>query len=115
MCASRMGDQLWVGEHIRYNFKTHQMQSEQFRMGKPPVFAARRELQGDTTNQTYTARHAFVTTDDVSDPAIRVRASRIKIVPGNMSRCGTRSCLWTACRHFIFRITGATSGRTRTT
>ena len=34
------GDQIWVGEHIRYNFKTHQMQSEQFRMGKPPMFAA---------------------------------------------------------------------------
>ena len=40
------------------------------------------QLQGDTTNKTYTARHAFVTTDDVSDPAIRVRASRVKIVPG---------------------------------
>ena len=76
------GDQIWVGEHIRYNFKTHQMQSEQFRMGKPPVFTQGEQLQGDTTNQTYTARHAFVTTDDVNDPAIRVRSSHIKIVPG---------------------------------
>ena len=76
------GDQIWVGEHIRYNFKTHQMQSEQFRTGKPPVFAQGRQLQGDTTNKTYNARHALVTTDDVSDPAICVRASRIKIVPG---------------------------------
>ena len=76
------GDQIWVGEHIRYNFKTHQMQSEEFRTGKPPVFAAGRELQGDISNKTYNARHVFVTTDDVSDPAIRVRASRIKIVPG---------------------------------
>jgi lipopolysaccharide assembly outer membrane protein LptD (OstA) len=77
-----MGDQIWVGEHITYNFKTHQMQSEQFRTGKPPVFAAGRELEGNTTNQTYQARHAFVTTDDVSDPTFRVRASHIKIVPG---------------------------------
>jgi len=76
------GGQLWVGEHIRYNFKTHQMRSEEFRNGKPPAFAAGHELQGDISNQTYTARHAFVTTDDVSNPAIRVRASRIKIVPG---------------------------------
>ena len=76
------GDQIWVGEHIRYNFKTHQMQSEQFRTGKPPVFAQGGQLQGDTTNKTYHARHAFVTTDDVSDPAIRVRSSHIKIVPG---------------------------------
>ena len=76
------GGQLWVGEHMRYNFKTAQMRTEEFRDGKPPAFAAGRELQGDITNQTYTARHAFVTTDDVSHPAIRVRASRIKIVPG---------------------------------
>ena len=76
------GDQIWVGEYIRYNFKTHQMQSEEFRMGKPPVFTQGGQLQGDTTNQTYTARHAFVTTDDVNDPAIRVRSSHIKIVPG---------------------------------
>ena len=76
------GEQLWVGEHIRYNFKTHQMQSEQFRTGKAPVFAAGKELEGDTTNQTYHARHAFVTTDDVADPTFRVRANHIKIVPG---------------------------------
>ncbi len=76
------GDLVWAGEHIRYNFKTHQMQSEQFRTGKPPVFAQGEQLQGDQSNQVYVARHAFVTTDDVSNPAIRVRSSHIKIVPG---------------------------------
>ena len=76
------GDQIWVGEHIRYNFKTHQMQSEEFRTGKPPVFAAGRELEGNTTNRTYDARHLFITTDDISNPATRVRASRVRIVPG---------------------------------
>jgi lipopolysaccharide assembly outer membrane protein LptD (OstA) len=58
------------------------MQSEEFRTGKPPVFAQGGQLQGDTTNKTYHARHALVTTDDVSDPAIYVRSSHIKIVPG---------------------------------
>ena len=28
------GDQLWVGDHIHYNFKTHLMRSEQFRTGR---------------------------------------------------------------------------------
>ena len=74
--------QIWLGEHIRYNFKTHQMQSSEFRMGKPPVFTAGRDLSGNTSNRTYTARHALVTTDDVSDPDVVVRASRILIVPG---------------------------------
>ena len=78
----QQGDQVWAGEHIRYNFKTRQMQSESFRTGKPPVFAAGKQLQGDITNKIYVARHAYVTTDDVNDPAVRVRASRIKIVPG---------------------------------
>ncbi|MGD1089867.1 MAG: hypothetical protein ABR955_14265 [Verrucomicrobiota bacterium] len=76
------GDEIWLGEHINYNFKTHQMRSEQFRTGKTPVFAQGEQLQGDTSNKVYNARHAFVTTDDVSDPAIRIRASRVKIVPG---------------------------------
>jgi LPS-assembly protein len=76
------GDEIWLGEHITYNFKTHQMRSEQFRTGKAPVFTQGEQLQGDTSNKVYNARHAFVTTDDVSDPAIRIRASRVKIVPG---------------------------------
>ena len=58
------------------------MRSEQFRTGKPPVFAAGENLQGDISNKVYTAQHVFVTTDDVSDPAIRIRASRIRMVPG---------------------------------
>jgi LPS-assembly protein len=76
------GNQIWVGEHITYNFKTHQMRSESFRTGKPPVFAQGKDLQGNMTNRTYTAQHIFVTTDDVSNPAFRVRASKLKIVPG---------------------------------
>jgi len=41
------GDQIWVGEHIRYNFKTHQMQSEQFSHGaNRRCFAARRAIAG---------------------------------------------------------------------
>jgi hypothetical protein len=76
------GDQLWVGEHIRYNFKTRQMRSEQFRTGKAPVFAGGVGLTGDGSNRIYTAQSAFVTTDDYEEPAYRVRASRIKVIPG---------------------------------
>jgi LPS-assembly protein len=75
-------DQVWAGEHIRYNFKTRQMQAEQFRTGKPPVFAVGEQLHGDLSNQVYVASHAFVTTDDIADPSLRIRASRITIVPG---------------------------------
>jgi hypothetical protein len=76
------GDLLWVGDHIHYNFKTHQMQSEQFRTGKSPIFAGGTQLTGDTSNRVYYARDAFFTTDDSANPVFKIRASRIRIVPG---------------------------------
>ena len=39
-------------------------------------------LHGDTTNQVYIATNAVITTDDVAEPAIKVRAKYIKIIPG---------------------------------
>jgi len=111
------GDQLWVGEHIRYNFKTRQMRSEQFRTGKAPVFAGGTQLTGDGSNRIYTAQSAFVTTDDYAEPAYRVRAvaggAASRSFPANPSRCGTRCFSPRACRCFIFRITSATLGCTR--
>jgi len=76
------GEMLWTGEHINYNFKTHQMRSEQFRTGKSPIFAAGHDLQGDISNKVYNAQCIMVTSDDVSDPAVYIRAHKIKIVPG---------------------------------
>lgn len=75
-------DALWVGDHINYNFKTHRMTSEQFRTGKYPVFAGGAGLSGSLSNQVYSATNAYVTTDDVAQPAYTVRAKRIKIIPG---------------------------------
>lgn len=76
------GDMLWVGEHITFNFKTHQLRSEEFRAGRSPVFISGHDLTANTTNHVYTARQTYVTTDDISDPTVRIRANRIIIVPG---------------------------------
>jgi lipopolysaccharide assembly outer membrane protein LptD (OstA) len=75
-------DQVWVGEHISYNFKTRMMETAEFRSGKPPVFVSGHGLSGDLNGQTYTATNAIITTDDFSEPAIKIRARRIKMVPG---------------------------------
>jgi LPS-assembly protein len=91
MVRIQHGDQVWVGEHIRYNFKTRQMEAEQFRTGRAPVFAAGHDLHAEETTQTrthltnrlYAATNAFVTTDDISQPAVKVRAKYIKIIPGD--------------------------------
>ena len=76
------GAQVWIGDHINYNFKTKQMRTEQFRTGKAPVFAGATGLTGDRSNDVYTARSAFVTSDDFENPALRVRSSKVKLVPG---------------------------------
>lgn len=75
-------EQVWIGEHVRYNFKTRLMGSQDFRTGKPPVFAAGRGLTGDLKGETYTATNAVITSDDFSEPAMKIRARRIKMVPG---------------------------------
>jgi len=79
-------DQLWSGEHMKYNFKSHQMTAAQFRMGNAPVFVEGVGLHGEglsgaATNQIYVADHAYVTSDDIADPIFRVRASYVKIIP----------------------------------
>jgi LPS-assembly protein len=85
------GDQIWAGEHIRFNFSTRQMEAEQFRTGRSPVYASGQGLHGEETVQTrthrtnhlYAATNAIITTDDVAQPAVKVRAHYIKIIPGD--------------------------------
>lgn len=75
-------EQVWIGDHIQYNFKTRLMSTEEFRTGKPPVFASGRGLTGNFKDSTYTATNAVITSDDFSEPAMKIRARRIKMVPG---------------------------------
>ena len=75
-------DQVWVGEHVIYNFKTRTMATEEFRTGKPPVYGHGYSLVGDDRTHEYVATNVMVTTDDYSEPAITIRARKLKIVPG---------------------------------
>ena len=81
------GGQLWVGDHINYNFITHRMSSEQFRFGAPPIFAGGAQLSGHLGSANGAATqvvttNAYFTTDDVANPFYRVRADRVVIIPG---------------------------------
>src|SRR5436190_10005830 len=83
-------EQLWVGEHIIYNFKTRQMEAREFRTGKPPIFVAGEGLHGETistnqvrpnpTNLLFRATNAFLTIEDISDPDVKIRAKSITIL-----------------------------------
>jgi lipopolysaccharide assembly outer membrane protein LptD (OstA) len=76
-------DLIWAGEHIRYNVNSRVIEAEQFRTGKWPVFISAQGLHADPTNNVYFATNAFIATDDVANPSLRVRARRIKIIPGD--------------------------------
>ncbi len=75
-------EQVWVGDSIRYNFKTHEIEAEVFRTGKPPVFAGGKGLRADLTNGVYTATNTYITSDDLAEPVVKVRARYIKLIPG---------------------------------
>jgi LPS-assembly protein len=75
-------DLVWAGENISYNFLTRKMEAVQFRAGRSPVFVSGENVSGDQSNQVYTAQNSYLTTDDVAEPATRLRAGSIKIVPG---------------------------------
>lgn len=76
--------QMWVGDHITYNYKTRQVESGEFRTGKAPAYARGDKVEASTvrTNEFGIAHNVAVTTDNVSHPAYYVKASRMKIVPG---------------------------------
>ncbi len=78
----QQGDQVWVSQRLRYNFVTREIDSKEFRTGQFPIFAAGEDVQGDMSNKVYTARNALVTADDVANPAIKIRAKRIRLIPG---------------------------------
>jgi len=73
---------VWASQHIRYNFKTRQIHAQQFRTGKAPLFASGHDLSADVTNHVFTATNAFMTSDDIYNPAMKIRAKSITIIPG---------------------------------
>jgi LPS-assembly protein len=77
----QQGTEIWVGEHMRYDFVKHQVVAREFRTGRSPVFMEGHGLHLDVTNHVYNATNAFVTTDDIDRPGTMLRASRIRIIP----------------------------------
>lgn len=76
------GMQLWVGEHLEYNFKNGRMTGDEFRMGAAPFYAHGLELNGDTIEKNFSVGDAYITSDDVKDPDFRIRAKEFKAVMG---------------------------------
>jgi lipopolysaccharide assembly outer membrane protein LptD (OstA) len=74
--------QLWIGEKLRYNFKTGKMVGEDFRTGQPPLFAKGDVVVGDKPAGVYVAVNGLLTGDDRPGPEFSMRAKTLIIVPG---------------------------------
>lgn len=75
---------LWRGERLEYNFQSNEIQADKFRIGTGPLFAAGQQFRASPTNNTYTATNSFFTSDDLADPAYRIRARGLKLIPGKL-------------------------------
>src|SRR5678810_1473808 len=64
----QQGEQVWVSEHIRFNFYTRQIQAEQFRTGHAPFFSEGKGLSADITNHLYIGSDAMITSEDIAQP-----------------------------------------------
>lgn len=95
-------DLLWTSEHVNYNFSTHRLEALQFRTGKAPVFASGEGLYADTTNHVYIATNAVLTTEDIAQPAIKVKAKRIVIIPGKRIEAYSAVVYWGEVPVFYF-------------
>ena len=80
--ALKRAGQLWMGDHLEYNFKTKQMKAGDFKTGATPIFASGQGLASDPSSGTYTATNAVITTDDDASPRFKVKARYLKLTPG---------------------------------
>jgi lipopolysaccharide assembly outer membrane protein LptD (OstA) len=76
------GHYIWTSESIEYNFKTGHVKAENFKAGSEPFYVGGNNLNYDAKEKIYSANDVFVTTDDVPQPGFKIKAKRIKVVPG---------------------------------
>jgi lipopolysaccharide assembly outer membrane protein LptD (OstA) len=75
-------DRVVTSDRLFYNFQTRAMQTDNFRGGQAPFFVEGTNIKGDATSNRYSADDVWLTTDDRSDPVLRLRTRHLSIVPG---------------------------------
>jgi LPS-assembly protein len=78
------GGQTWIGERLRYNFRSGAMNAEEFKLGVRPVFVGGERaltLEPTATNRIYQLEDAYLTTDDLAQPGYRIRAKSLTLRP----------------------------------
>jgi lipopolysaccharide assembly outer membrane protein LptD (OstA) len=76
------GKEVWRGDWLGYNFTTRELHADRFRAGLAPIYLAGEGLTSALTNHTHSATNVLLTTDDIAQPVYKVRARRLKVIPG---------------------------------
>lgn len=73
---------VWMSDHLEYNFFSRRIQGAQFRVGTTPYYATGINLNVDKSNQVYVASNGYLTADDVASPFLKIRAKKLRLIPG---------------------------------
>jgi LPS-assembly protein len=75
-------DHIWRGTNIVFNFKNSELRAGSFKTGQAPFYISGEGLSGIQSNKVYRATNAIITSDNYSEPAYRIRARSLTLVPG---------------------------------
>ena len=75
-------DRVFTSDRLYYNFQTRSMQTDNFRAGQAPFFVEGINIKGDANKNEYSAQEVLLTSDDQSDPLLKLRTRSLNISPG---------------------------------
>ena len=75
-------DRVFTSDRLYYNFQTRSMQTDNFRAGQAPFFVEGINIKGGANKNEYSAQEVLLTSDDRSDPLLKLRARSLNISPG---------------------------------
>ena len=75
-------DRVFTSDRLYYNFQTRSMQTDNFRAGQAPFFVEGINIKGDANKNEYSAQEVLLTSDDRSNPLLKLRTRSLNISPG---------------------------------
>jgi hypothetical protein len=102
---------IWRGTNFLYNLTTGEVHAGTFKSHQGLYMLSGSHLSGTTSNNTFTATNAFISTDDYERPAYRIRARRITIALGQYFEAHEATLLWGNIPVFYFPYYRRTLGQ----
>ncbi len=75
-------DTVWKAERLEYNFRTKNVTSAQFRVGKMAYFIKGAKMTGNQTNGVFQASDIIFSAEDSEKPSMFIKAKSVEVVPG---------------------------------